>query len=270
MNAPVETKPVHKFERAGLGRAPFRVSGFKVCKYQACYGAPVQPGAACSFCGTGIMYVFEITSADKQKFHVGSDCVAKTGDAGLIKQVRRARTEHRLSEREALRRADEDQRRVLIKAAVEERLATDLELAEAFAECRHEFVRDVHSKFLNRGRISPLQRDLVLKFASEEKHGIMGPVEPPLVEVPKTEERVVIQGTILALKRVEGPHFRTQLKMLLSVRTPDGYWKAWGTVPAALPRPEEGLRGTVVKVKAKVERSHDLGFAFLNRPTVAK
>lgn len=78
---------VHKFEAAGLGLAPFKVSGFEVMKYQACHGAPVQPGSSCDYCGTGIMNVYFITSADGKRFKVGSDCVAKTGDAGLRKVV---------------------------------------------------------------------------------------------------------------------------------------------------------------------------------------
>jgi hypothetical protein len=78
---------VHKFEAAGLGVAPFKVSGFEVMKYQACHGAPIQPGTSCDYCGTGIMNVYFITGADGRRFKVGSDCVAKTGDAGLRKVV---------------------------------------------------------------------------------------------------------------------------------------------------------------------------------------
>ncbi len=74
----------HVFERAGLGKAPFRYVGMTESKYQACHGAPVQPGSSCDYCGQGIMYVCEILSADGRRFKVGCDCVARTGDAGLI------------------------------------------------------------------------------------------------------------------------------------------------------------------------------------------
>ena len=69
---------VHPFERAGLGKAPFKCVGNHQSKFQACPGAPVQPGSSCDFCGTGIMDVYVIRSADGKRFKVGCDCVAKT------------------------------------------------------------------------------------------------------------------------------------------------------------------------------------------------
>lgn len=78
---------IHVFERAGLGKAPFRYTGMTEASYQACPGAPVQPGAGCDFCGRGIRYVFHVRSADGKQFKVGSDCIAKTGDAGLRKAI---------------------------------------------------------------------------------------------------------------------------------------------------------------------------------------
>jgi hypothetical protein len=75
----------HCFERAGLGRAPFKIVGSFECKFQAAPGAPVQPGGSCDYCGQGIMYAVAIKSADGKTFKVGCDCVARTGDAGLIK-----------------------------------------------------------------------------------------------------------------------------------------------------------------------------------------
>ncbi len=78
---------IHVFEKAGLGIAPFKCVGMTVMKYQACQGAPVQPGGSCDYCGTGIMNAFQIVSSDGKCFKVGCDCVAKTGDAGLRKQV---------------------------------------------------------------------------------------------------------------------------------------------------------------------------------------
>ncbi len=86
---------VHKFEVAGLGKAPFRFDGFEVKTYQACHGAPVQPGASCDFCGTGIMNVFWIKGADGKRFKVGCDCVEKTGDRGLLKVINAKVAEHK-------------------------------------------------------------------------------------------------------------------------------------------------------------------------------
>lgn len=79
---------LHCFERAGLGLAPFRCVDMITKKYQACQGAPVQPGGCCDYCGNGIMFCFVIKSRDGKTFEVGSDCVARTGDAGLIKSYK--------------------------------------------------------------------------------------------------------------------------------------------------------------------------------------
>jgi hypothetical protein len=71
---------VHPFERAKLGLAPFRCTRVTVEKYQACHGAPIQPGTSCDFCGTGIMYAYWIKGSDERpEFKVGCDCVARTG-----------------------------------------------------------------------------------------------------------------------------------------------------------------------------------------------
>ncbi len=90
---------VHVFERAGLGLAPFRFFRFSTMKFQACPGAPIQPGTCCDYCGTGIMNVCHIRAADGKEFKVGCDCVAKTGDAGLIKAYKTS-PEYRKHQRE--------------------------------------------------------------------------------------------------------------------------------------------------------------------------
>ena len=76
---------VHAFEDRGLGKAPFRVTGFSESIYQASPDSPRQPGSNCDYCGTGIMIVCHIQSADGHHFKVGCNCVEKTGDKGLIR-----------------------------------------------------------------------------------------------------------------------------------------------------------------------------------------
>jgi hypothetical protein len=81
---PVASVPVmHVFEAAGLGKAPYKFLGIQKRTYQAHYSAPVQPGASCMFCSTGIVYLFWLRSTDNKTFFVGSDCIMKSGDAGL-------------------------------------------------------------------------------------------------------------------------------------------------------------------------------------------
>lgn len=84
----------HKFERAGLGKAPFRYVGHSTEIYQAIPGdpnCPIQPGASCHYCGTGISDVYYIESADGKRSKIGSTCISKVGDAGLVKHVKRAK-----------------------------------------------------------------------------------------------------------------------------------------------------------------------------------
>ena len=90
-------KRIHKFEKAGLGKAPFACVGY----YQdvgpkqvdpnnpsVLVGAPGQPMGTCDYCGMGIKHVFVIRSSDGHKFRVGSECVYKTGDACITSEVK--------------------------------------------------------------------------------------------------------------------------------------------------------------------------------------
>lgn len=68
---------IHPFERAGLGKAPFRCTAVVTNWYSACPGHR-QPGGSCDYCGTGIAYEYIISDSTGKTFKVGSDCVAKT------------------------------------------------------------------------------------------------------------------------------------------------------------------------------------------------
>lgn len=92
---------IHKFEQAGLGKAPFRCVGHERRVYVACHGAPVQPGSTCDYCSNAIMHCFWIQAADGRRFKVGSDCVLKTGDAGLKKVINRMISQQKTAERNA-------------------------------------------------------------------------------------------------------------------------------------------------------------------------
>ena len=86
---------VHQFELAGFGKAPFR------------FVALDQKSDGCHFCHTGILWRCHIVSSDGVRFHVGTDCVAKTGDKGLIDVVKeeqnRIRREKAQAKRDAAR-----------------------------------------------------------------------------------------------------------------------------------------------------------------------
>lgn len=137
---------IHPFERAGLGSAPFRVMGYSVEKFQACQGAPIQPGGMCDFCGAGIMHVYRVqgSGAADKPFRTGCDCVARTGDTQLSEAARRARRaeENRIF-REAHRAflAEQDvykaTKRAERAAWNAENMAETIERALVVSECNH-------------------------------------------------------------------------------------------------------------------------------------
>lgn len=91
----------HPFEAAGLGFAPFVVTG---CSQQMTDGQGIpglsKPCGHCDFCGQhGIRYEFTIRDAFGATFVVGSDCVTRTGDAKLV-QGYKNNPEYRRFERE--------------------------------------------------------------------------------------------------------------------------------------------------------------------------
>lgn len=81
--------PSHPFEIAGLGKAPFSYVGMvhQDIRYgQAVVGMaggiPITtaPGGSCAYCGTYIVNMFNVMSADGRVFHVGSDCIYKVAE----------------------------------------------------------------------------------------------------------------------------------------------------------------------------------------------
>lgn len=146
----MDAETIHKFERAGLGKAPFRYLGCfedrgphrstdpKTGIVTEC-GSPGQPMGTCEYCGQGIALCCSIVSADGKRFIVGSDCVAKTGDAGLVKLVKREGAA-RGKEREAQRIGD-----------MRARLDGDFPLAVLLASQPHpqQWARDQGQTLLN-------------------------------------------------------------------------------------------------------------------------
>lgn len=84
---------VHVFETAGLGVGPFALSHV------------TGEGGNCEFCGTSIVWRFYIKGVDGNTFFVGSDCVMKTGDAGLMRKVE-AEVKRRQNEARAKRESE--------------------------------------------------------------------------------------------------------------------------------------------------------------------
>lgn len=122
MEAAANTTEMHPFERAGLGKAPFRVIGAAERTYQAAPGMPVQAGGCCKYCYAGIRYAAVIRAADGNVFDVGMDCVRKVDMQSYLeaRQIwKRERTEARSA---AARQAAAEARAA--RVAQEEQLAT--------------------------------------------------------------------------------------------------------------------------------------------------
>jgi hypothetical protein len=118
-NATTSTTEIHPFERAGLGKAPFRCIGTAE-RVHAVPGCPPRAGGHCHFCFTGIRYAAIIKSSDGKVFDVGMDCVRKT-DAVVYKEAREARRAELRAARQALSSVESAARRAGAEAELAER-----------------------------------------------------------------------------------------------------------------------------------------------------
>lgn len=71
----------HPFEKAGLGKAPFRLVGCEERSVPAGLNGETRAGSSCDYCSTAIRDCYLIESADGKRFKVGCDCVRKLGRA---------------------------------------------------------------------------------------------------------------------------------------------------------------------------------------------
>lgn len=178
-------RPIHVFEKSGLGRAPFRCVGLVSIPSTSLAGSnpdaynnamrslPSGIGVgSCGYCGTALMHNFIIESADDRRFVVGCDCVSRTGDAGLVKQVKRARVEVALAKRTAARslaKAERDALRAAERVERAKTFATEhaalIERAGAFFEIG--FIKDVTERGLAGGFISDRALAALTKAVTE-------------------------------------------------------------------------------------------------------
>lgn len=99
---------IHPFEAAGMGQAPFRFVGYERKAHVDYPGATPRPGSSCDYCGTAIMDVFMVRSADGREFKVGCDCIRKVYaefDADIPVDARKAIARMQRQQREASRMA---------------------------------------------------------------------------------------------------------------------------------------------------------------------
>jgi len=129
-------KTLHAFEKAGLGTAPFYCVG--MCEIPSTSLAEANPAAyqmamaylphdlsigSCAYCGMGIKYNFIVKGATGRRFVVGSECVNRTGDAGLVKTVKAERTRIAREKRDVRRSQAAAERRAAYEAERKARAA---------------------------------------------------------------------------------------------------------------------------------------------------
>lgn len=84
----IETETaIHPFEKAGLGKAPFRYvgavdqnpdsQGMVVIGERNGVRIETKQGGTCDYCGLAIINMYRVCSADGRKFKVGCDCLKK-------------------------------------------------------------------------------------------------------------------------------------------------------------------------------------------------
>ncbi|MEG0868437.1 MAG: hypothetical protein RSD49_16375 [Hafnia sp.] len=82
----IEQAATHVFEASGLGKPPFRLVGYRDAG---------EDCVRCEHCSTRIKNIFLVASSDDRIALVGSTCVRKTGDKGLINQLKRQLSQQR-------------------------------------------------------------------------------------------------------------------------------------------------------------------------------
>jgi hypothetical protein len=104
----------HKFTETGLGKAPFHFTGCHENAFKLPDGTD-RAGGSCDHCGTGIRWEFWILSSDGVRSKVGSDCISKAGDKGLINiaraEINKRNREKAQAKRDAVIRARLDAER---------------------------------------------------------------------------------------------------------------------------------------------------------------
>ena len=204
-----------------------------------------------------IRYKFYIRSADGKEFFVGSDCVMKTGDAGLISTVKKAKSQLDKAKREAKKEVQRQIREAEFKARIENKKQewisnnAIMQPILKWAENSSGIPKNIFENFEKWGNLSERQCEYLTKLYDESLN------EKPKTKVPTG--KVEVEGKIISFKWVQ-TQFGEVRKMF--VESPLGY-KVYGSVPGSL----EAEVGDCVRFVATVVASDsDASFGFYSRP----
>lgn len=281
---------LHPFTKSGLGEAPFRCVGMHVeqgprqLPNGLTVGAPGQPLGTCDHCGMGIKYVYDIVSADGNRFGVGCECVLKTArmsdagrtiveDAAVVRDVKRIKRDHDRQLRQERKAKREELRRNEAEAKAEMLIDGTDGLREAL-EVDHYIIRDIRHRLTYWGKISEKQIALVLKIAAQVRD--REAQAEVMIDVPRIAGRQTIVGKVVAAKWDTAYYgynaASTQLKVLVIVDTPEGQWKTWGTCPESIYEnttdSAQWIKGRMIQFDARVKVApNDPKMSFFSRPS---
>lgn len=157
-----ESEKVHKFERAGLGKAPYKYLGVTEHKFKAAPGEPVKAGGSCDYCAMAIMYAVQLQGACGKRFKVGCECGLSVGGAGIEKRVASWQREHERGLRKARKAAKAEKCKVEYAALLAELAA--MGEREGFAGM---FAQSV-GRQIKEGKVpSPRQMAVIEKLRAE-------------------------------------------------------------------------------------------------------
>jgi hypothetical protein len=213
-----------------------------------------EHGGTCGICGASANYVgVFVHRPTGEVIYVGHQCAQKVemGDDDAFDALKR-----RIHAEQERYRGTLRARKLLHEYGIP---------AMECARYSHEILSDMWHKLVKYGSLSEKQVDLAKKLIDRLKTPRPDYEDEPKPTKHVPEGRVVVTGLVLGTK-VKDTGYGEQLKMLL--RSDDGAWKCWGTVPRALRSPEKGAH---VQFTAKLTRSsNDAYFGFFSRPTKAK
>lgn len=171
---------LHPFERAKLGKAPFRCVGCRENWFVVeGAGGYKKPGGSCNYCGTGILYEYVIESSDGASFVVGCDCVQRVGGDSNVSGFRDERLKFARGQREIKAAGRKAKREEAYVAGREARAAinsaawldahADLDAALKAYAGPNEFVRDMAAAVAYWGGLTPGQASAVERSMAIEK-----------------------------------------------------------------------------------------------------
>lgn len=262
------TASLHPFERAGLGVAPFRCMGVKENRFEM-PGFGWKPGGCCAYCGTGILYEYQIRDRDGRDFVVGSTCVERTGAvvngfrevrAEAAKTKRQAGAKARREERDRLWAEDKERRAQARAEGSQKWRAENSDLVDALKDevlCADTFVRSMRDSLNQWGSLTDNQakalRSCLLRINSSMHLGKEG----------ERIKNLLVRVTSCRFLGVDDRFYPPRRKYLVSMVTESGSQLVWWT---GSPQSESGTAFEVCDLTVKSHSTYRL----VNQTTVLR